>query len=301
MRRLAALMLALCLWPCAALGYRLTVPQGDLSIVTGLPQNVVNVLLLGTDSWEDVREEGRSDTMIVCSCELSTGRVRLLFLARDLLVHLPYQQGYNRLNTAHAFGGPALAMKTINELLGLNVERYVSLNIHGLRRIIDSMGGLQLHLQPEEARAVNRMIGIEFPGEVNPKCPSGEATLNGLQAMTYARIRDLDSDFGRMDRQREVLLSMAGEASTMTPERQMALLAACMREVATNLEMADILRLSNLALAHGLDVEAMTLPQPGTYLFDDYKGMSVLFADDLALSRAAHAFLYEDDPQEGMK
>ena len=279
--------------------YQIAIQSYDLSDYVDLPGERMNILLVGTDTWEDVRDAGRSDTMIVCSYDTQTGGVRLLSLARDLLVSIPGGGGNNRLNAAHSFGGPNLLMKTVNQTFHLNVTRYVSLNIYGLWRIIDAMGGLRIRITPEEAREVNRMIAIEFPKEENPDCPSGDCVLSGLQAMTFARIRDLDSDFGRMARQRTVVLAIAGQVSGMTAEEQGAFLQACMANVSTNISSADILTMSGAALRHGLgEIEMLTLPRTGTYVHERLNGMSVLLSETAALSRDARAFLYGQEMEE---
>ncbi len=273
--------------------YQIKLQPWDIAETPGLPEDVVNVLLIGADAWEDVRDEGRSDTMIVCSYHRDTGEVRLLSIARDLLVTIPNRGGTNRLNAAHSFGGPILLMKTINRTFSLNISRYVSLNIHGLRRILDAMGGLSISITEKEAREVNHMIGIEFPREENPLCPSGECVLSGLQAMTYARIRDLDSDFGRMARQRRVIGAIARQVSELDGERRMAFLQACLMNVSTNLSSEEILSMSLSALTHGVSgMRVETLPRAGTYVFDQYQGMSVLLSEENLLSKGARDFLY---------
>ena len=295
MRRRISVLAALFLLAAAAAlaDYQITVPASDLAARRDLPAGVVNVLLIGTDAWEDVRDAGRSDTMIVCSYRQETGEVRLLSLARDLLVTIPNRGGTNRLNAAHSFGGPNLLMKTVNSVFSLNVTKYVSLNIHGLRRILDAMGGLSISITASEAREINRMISIEFPREENPPCPSGDCVLNGLQAMTYARIRDLDSDFGRMARQRRVIEAIAEQVTGMDGERRAAFLSACLMNVSTNLDAGDILAMSASALTHGVTgMRVRTLPGPGEFVFDRYRGMDVILSEDNLLAREAYAFLY---------
>ena len=290
---LPLLLLALFFSASAAAEYQIKLQPWDIAETPGLPEDVVNVLLIGADAWEDVRDEGRSDTMIVCSYHRDTGEVRLLSIARDLLVTIPNRGGTNRLNAAHSFGGPILLMKTVNRTFSLNISRYVSLNIHGLRRIFDAMGGLSISITEKEAREVNRMIGIEFPHEENPPCPSGECVLSGLQAMTYARIRDLDSDFGRMARQRRVIEAIARQVAGLDGERRMAFLQACLMNVSTNLSSEEILSMSLSALIHGVSgMRVETLPRAGTYVFDRYQGMSVILSEENLLSKDARDFLY---------
>ena len=294
MRRAILIWAALLLLPGLALAdYQIRLPAGDLGVWPDLPEEVFNILLIGTDSWEDVYDSGRSDTVIVCSLNRETGGVRLVSVARDLLVNIPAGGGRNRLNAAHSFGGPALLMKTVNQTFHLNVTRYASLNIYGLRRIIDAVGGLPIRITQEEARRVHRMIGIEFPREKNPDCPYGSCVLSGLQAMTYARIRDLDNDFGRMNRQQKVLRAIGNLLLEMDAATLEAFIRSAMMQVSTNLGVTEILDAGRAILSHGIpEVRTDILPARGSYVYENLDGMSVLLSEEEALQRDMHELLY---------
>ncbi len=289
----SAVLLIMTVKTCIALAdYQVRISKTDLSVNHSLPEDVWNLLLIGTDTWEDMKDTGRSDTMIVLSYSFSTGEIQLVSLARDLLVEIP-AVGQNRLNAAHSFGGPNLLMKTVNETFGLNITNYISVNIYGLRRIIDAMGGLAMHVTEREAERVHRMISIEFPMEQNNPCPSGDCVLSGLQAMTFARIRDLDNDFGRMLRQQTVLRAMAKQLMQLDETDRSRLVEMCLSQVSTNLTPADIVKLAGEAYSHQeLKLSLYTLPERGTYVFENLNGMSVLLAETKSLQKDMGRILY---------
>ena len=294
-RRFSVYAILLCLIPIfVSAEYQIRISKTDLSADPSLPEPIWNILLIGTDVWEDIPDEGRSDAMVVSSYNAQTGEVRLVSLARDLLVNIP-ASAKNRLNAAHSLGGPNLLMKTINETFGLNITRYASINIYGVRRIIDAVGGVRLHITEREATSIHRMISIEFPREDNPDCPYGDCILSGLQAMTYARIRDLDNDFGRIERQQAVLRALAERVSELSEEDRGQLIAKVLPEVSTNLSFADILAIGSNAISHGVHgLKMYRLPVRGTYIFDHYNGMSVILAETKRLKNDMKTLLYGD-------
>ncbi|MBE5808920.1 MAG: LytR family transcriptional regulator, partial [Clostridiales bacterium] len=107
----------------------------DLSLNEDLPDDWLNVLLLGSDERVD-GANARTDSMIICSINTTTGEVKLTSILRDVAVDftdLGDLNGTYRINAANYFGGEALAMKTVNECFGLNIENYVRVNIFGFQ------------------------------------------------------------------------------------------------------------------------------------------------------------------------
>lgn len=128
--------------------FRIQVAEGDYSAVEGLDKDVMNILLLGTDS-DGMLNYGRSDTMIICSIHKKTGLVQLSSIARDLYIDIPQSNFKDRINTANSYGGPRLAMKAVNEVFGLNIEHYVTVNFSGFERIVEVLGGWTLKFPPQ--------------------------------------------------------------------------------------------------------------------------------------------------------
>ena len=137
-----------------------TVDVGSLELNENLPDNVVNILLIGIDSRSESLEESNQhgDVQIIVSINKDTGEIKLTSILRDLYVTIPGYKSKNRINVAYSRGGGELAMRTINHNFEMNIEHYVVINFFGLASIIDSLGGLDIELTKQEASAINAYI-----------------------------------------------------------------------------------------------------------------------------------------------
>ena len=136
----------------------------DLSVNTSLSPEWQNILLLGVDQRVQ-GESCRSDTMIICSINTETAEVKLTSLMRDMAVEftdLGANNGTYRLNAANYFGGPELTMKTINELLGMNIEKYVMVNFTGFTQICEALGGIEMDITEAEMNEINKNAYNQF-------------------------------------------------------------------------------------------------------------------------------------------
>ncbi|GHU70933.1 hypothetical protein AGMMS49992_04080 [Clostridia bacterium] len=283
---------------------RITIKKNALDPNAALPDDWTNILLLGTDDRDPKSNSGRTDTMIIASINQSTGQVKLSSLARDLYVEIPNLGGKQRINVAHAFGGPNLAMKTVNTLFDMNVTRYVRVNLHGLVDIISVFGGAVIDLIPGEAEQINDIVATaeDYEGfEKNPdriilkKGQVGPTKLDPLQTMAYARIRHIDSDFARTNRQRvvlEKLLEMVmGDAN---PQQLMIFANVLMPYTTTNISLSELVTIAVKTLVTGLQpIEYLSLPLEGSYSFVQAEaGESVLDANLTRNKTALHEFIY---------
>ncbi len=212
----------------------------------------VNVLLLGIDKRPD-EQYARTDTMILITIDPATGKGGMLSIPRDLWVTVP-GYGENRINTAHYLGdrngypggGPALAMKTVQYNLGVPVHFYMRVDFDGFRRIVDTLGG----------------IDIDVPQTINdPKYPdekygydpfyieAGLRHLDGDTALKYARTRaTLGADFDRARRQQQVLFAIREKALAIGVVPKIPELWGTMADtVQTDLQLVDILELAKRA------------------------------------------------------
>lgn len=299
-KMMIALLVALLL-PCLALAdYSMPVKDGNLSPYPGLDENVKNILLIGTDTREKDMDSGRADTMMICSVNLKTGMVHVTSLARDTWVTMGENGHENRLNAAHSFGGPDLLMQTINRTYNLNIEEYVTVNFYGICDIVDTLGGVTIQLQKDEPWAINTTVEESY-GDYGdaPITPipreATEAWLCGAQALAYARIRNLDSDFGRQARQRNLLMAMAREVGNCSIPQMISLATTCFEYVKTNLSLIDIISLATKVLMTGIsDIQMHAFPEEGEYQYASEDGMSKLIIDrDYAVSKM-HGYMYPD-------
>jgi len=173
-----------------------------------------SIALFGIDARDSSLGAGnRSDSIMVICINDSTREVRIASVYRDTLLEIEDEDRYtNKINAAYAFGGPELAIKSLNTNLDLNISEYISVNWEGLTRAIDALGGVDVHVEEDELEVLNEALteqiavnGIYSDGVFT----TGDLTLNGAQATAYARIRSTgQGDITRTERQREVLNSM---------------------------------------------------------------------------------------------
>lgn len=203
-----------------------TVDPDDLYLNKNLPDNVINILLVGIDGRTEDMDSKKStqhgDVQIIVSLNKDTGSIKLTSVMRDLYVQIPGYKSKQRINVAYSRGGGELAMATINKLLEMNIQHYVSINFYGLASIIDSLGGIDIELTKAEATAINTYInknlkkgGYDNQGKDYERQPlekkAGVQHLDGIQAVMYARLRSVDNDFKRTERQRHLLELLLGK------------------------------------------------------------------------------------------
>ena len=270
-------------------------PEGvELSLTDGLPEDRVNILLLGLDATHE--NTRRSDSIIIAS--IGRGSVRLASVLRDTWLPIP-GHGEGKLNAAYAYGGPWLVARTLNENLRLNIMHYVAVDYAALVRIVDALGGVDIEITEAEMEKINRDINTRREryralGYTDPDLAQWGANthLNGLQALTYARIRKLDSDFVRTRRQRALLnaLLVRLRASLFHPVRMARLAAALLQSVDTDLSPLQMISLGEKALAWGVD-DQLRLPVEGSFTDDG----SNLRVDDMQANIAAfQLFAYDE-------
>ena len=242
-----------------------TVDVGSLELNENLPDNVVNILLIGIDSrtaeLEGSNQHG--DVQIIVSINKDTGEIKLTSILRDLYVTIPGYKSKNRINVAYQRGGGELAMRTINHNFEMNIEHYVVINFFGLASIIDSLGGLDIELTKQEAGAINAYIKKHPPVYDNQdddyeRVPlekkNGVQHLDGIQAVMYARLRSIDNDFARSARQRnllELLLKKVTQGG-MDFNKLFGLLETCLPYAKTNMSLSDLGNLAMVVLQSGL-------------------------------------------------
>jgi LCP family protein required for cell wall assembly len=223
------------------------VPEKTLSKPLPSLLGVTNILLLGVDNRDPDSKSiaERSDTMMILTIDNRSGQIKLTSLQRDMAVYLPGEDRLRKLNTANARGGPLLTLRVIRETLRIDVQKFVVVNMAGLEQIIDAIGGVSVDVSENERSALNEelaMVNKTFP-DTEPS-PIVEATgiqvLNGRQAVTYARIRKNDSDYKRMERQREVMQAIVSTAVKAGPARQYKLLTVSLSNITTNLSVAEM-------------------------------------------------------------
>lgn len=290
----------------------------DLELNPNLPDNVVNILLVGVDTRSTSLDDGlqHGDVQIILSINKDTGSVKLTSILRDLYVTIPGYKSKNRINVAYSRGGGALAMRTINHTFEMNIEHYVTINFYGLASIIDAIGGVDVDLTKAEAKAINTYLKKHPPKYDNQdkeyervplEAVAGVQHLDGVQAVMYARTRSVDNDFGRTARQRHLLdLLLQKIMQDMTVDKLMSLMETSLPYVQTNVNASTMLSLGlsvlnsdiiSRAQAGESLLEQMRIPMDDTWKYDKTEGGSSVVVFRTVARReenvqALHEFIY---------
>jgi len=177
-------------------------------------QNITNIMLVG-QNWREDEQNKLSDTMILCSINRETQTMTLVSFLRDLYAPLPayagHGPGHNRINVCYALGsswkgnslgGMEMLALCIEQNFGIHVDHTIEVSLDSFPRIIDGFGGVEINVTEEEAKYMTEKVG--YVGDIEP----GLQTLDGMEALAYARIRQIDSDRMRSQRQRTVLSAL---------------------------------------------------------------------------------------------
>lgn len=234
--------------------------------------HVYNILLIGQDRREGESTQ-RSDSMILCSINTETGKLHLVSFLRDMYVQIPGHTD-NRINAAYAYGGMSLLDETIQQNFGITVDGNVEVDFDEFKTIIDIFGGVDIELSSAEASYVNAEVGSSLT--------KGTNHLNGEEALSYARCRHLDSDFGRTERQRTVLLALAGKMKSLNIVEVGKLVNEVLPNVTTDLSSTSILSYATKVLpiiGDSSNISTGSIPQVGEYSSQTIRGMAVLVPD----------------------
>ncbi len=253
---------------CGGCAWGLLIPVLAILIGYLLFPYRTNVLVLGVDRTPEGTFVGRTDTIMLLSVIPLKPDVHLLSIPRDLWVNIP-NYGENRINTAHFFAeanqagsGPQAVMQTIRENFGLTVRYYVRFNFDGFKDIVDAMGG----------------ITIEIPEPMSGFDP-GTYTLNGEQALAFARDRQSSDDFFRMQRGQMVLKAAVKQMlNPLSWPRIPQVISTSLKAVDTNVPFFEIPRVS-IALVRAIisdSINSQTITREMVYPTITAEGANVL-------------------------
>ena len=232
--------------------------------------NCINVLLVGTDRVED--NTSRSDTMLLVCVNLSTNKVHLISFLRDTYVQIPDHKD-NKLNASYSFGGVPLVEETLKLNFGVPIDAYAMVDFEAFQKVIDILGGVRVYLFNNECAIVNRQCGTSYH--------EGYCDLSGRAALSYCRIRSLDSDFGRTERQRKVLMSLYNKFHTVTLSEALELIDNVFPLITTdvtNTQAVDY-AIKLLPILRDCDIHPVHIPDEHFCKDATVRGMAVLLPD----------------------
>lgn len=271
----------------------------------GDEKGIHNILLVGVDSRQN-NFSGLSDTNIILSINDNTKTIKMVSILRDTWVSIPGRDkdkdGVDdicKFNTAYAYGRHTLQHKTIAQNFRLNINDYIGVNFKVLPILIDAMGGLDIKLTAKEMTQIPEKgvkISVRNPGFVAMSGSPGVHHLDGFQAMEYARIRKIDSDFKRTERQRHVVTLLIEKAKTMSYSQLLAVVYKAVSSVDTNMSTDEFLDIAANALTYAsYTIEnGYHIPEDGKYKYTSIKGKGsgLLLVDQKQTVLDLHRYLY---------
>ena len=169
-------------------------------------KGITNIAFFGLDRTQK-DEASRSDSIIIFSIDTKNNKIKMSSIMRDTYVKIK-DHGETKIAHAYSYGGPQLAIRTINENFNLNIRDYITLDFFALEKIIDAIGEVPIDIKQDEIGFINDKI-LEVSKIEKKSVPKitkpGLQSLNGLQAVAYSRVRyTAGGDFRRIERQKMV-------------------------------------------------------------------------------------------------
>lgn len=245
----------------------INIEQLDFTVPESFNEEIKSIALFGIDSGREKYEVPRSDSIIIATVDPKRKKIKLTSIMRDTYVKIK-GHGRSKICEAYAYGGPQLAVRTINENFNLNVRDYITVDFFELEKVIDALGGVKIDVKSSEIKELN--YRIEEAAFMEHKSPSvlrtgGVQNLNGIQAVAYCRIRKTGSgDFERTSRQRLVLNELINKTRNEGLIRFPMLTLQIFPMLQTSMSNSDILKLGRQVIATGItEVEQQRFPQDG--------------------------------------
>lgn len=223
-----------------------------------------NLLILGVDSNGSNTDRfagTRSDTILLVNIDPATHSINAISIPRDSKVYLADDKGVQKINHAHALGGVELTKKTVEDTLGVKIDRYIVISTDGVRKLVDTIGGIPVYVE----KPLNY---DDYSGKLHIHLDKGVHVLNGVEAEGFLRFRhDGLGDIGRTSRQQWFLKSLLDtmQKPSIIPQIPEALKIA-MAYIKTDMTLYELSHFAALMRDINMDsVEVATLPgQPST-------------------------------------
>ncbi len=213
---------------------------------------IKTIAVFGVDTRPNDELGSRSDVNMVISINPTTKSIKMISVPRD--THVQIKGSKDKMGHAYFYGGPTLALNTLNQNFGLNITDYATIDFVGVINAINKLGGIELDITEQEMNYINEWTheSYGFSGKPYKKLTKyGPKTLlNGEETLAHARNRTIGSDFARAERQRNVLTAIINKLSTKNLSEIMALVDTMLKEVETNANVADYLAIIPSVLAN---------------------------------------------------
>ena len=269
----------------------------------GISPNVVaddqitNIAFFGVDR-RNSDEPGRSDSIIVMSIDAKHQKIKMSSVMRDTYVKVE-GHGETKITHAYAYGGPQLAIKTLNQNFNLDIKDFVTVDFFNLEKIIDAVGGVTIDVQKNEINLLNSYMnetaGIEKKS-ITKVTKTGPQTLNGMQAVAYSRIRyTAGGDFERTERQRTVLTAMLNKIKSAGTTQFPSLVSKLLQYTETSMTSVDILKMGTKVITSNMmNLDQERFPIDGYCNAQTIAGVWYLVPNLPATVDQMHKYIFDD-------
>lgn len=263
------------------------------------PDEQANFLIVGVDTREMENIYTNADAILVLSINQKTKKIKLTSFQRDLFIYVPWKESFHKLNSV-MFGGPEAMMQVLNYNYKLNLSKYIVVNFEAVTQIVDLLGGVEVDVPEQKGLVEHWNLFIEDSNRLIEGTPSplvtrtGLQTLNGRQALAYARIRLIDTDFVRMQRQQAVLKGLFSKLKKSNLFEMVKVVKTGMGYVTTNLSSMEIAGLATSVLPKlNENLETLSVPLPNYYRGITLNGIYYTAQAINAQMPLIHDFIYE--------
>ena len=260
-------------------------------------KSITNIALFGVDR-RDKDEPARSDSIMILTIDQKNKKIKMSSIMRDTYVKVA-GHGETKINHAYAYGGPELAIKTLNENFDLDIRNYSTVDFFDMEKIIDAVGGVNVDVNDDEVSLINDYMNETATIEnkaITKIANSGTQTLNGMQAVAYTRIRyTAGGDFVRTERQRTILSGIFTKIESLGAKEFPSVVSKLLPLTETSMNSMEIIKLGSKVFSSN----TRTLDQE-RFPLDDYvsnemiDGVSYLIADMEATVDQLHKYIYDD-------
>lgn len=255
------------------------------------------VAVFGVDSRDGNLGAGAlSDVIMLASINRKTGDVNLTSVYRDTYLQIDDEGKYHKINEAYFKGGPKQAIATLNRNFDLDIDDYVTFNWKAVAEGLNVLGGVDLDISDKEFAYINAFITETVQGTGLGSVQlehSGMNHLDGVQAVAYARLRLMDTDFNRTARQRKVLELAMQKAKAASKKTLAATAMTVMPDIQTSIGADDILNIAKTVKKYNIQ---NAVGFPFSRDTTNVGKMNVVVPATLVSNVAQlHPFLYGDD------
>jgi LCP family protein required for cell wall assembly len=258
---------------------------------------IINISFFGVDRRHK-DEASRSDALMILTLDKKHKKVKISSVMRDSYVNVD-GYGMTKITHAYAYGGPTIAIKTLNKNFDLNIKDYVTVDFFGLEKIIDSVGGVDINVTPEELKYINGYIEETSKLE-STSIPTvnhtGLQKLNGRQAVAYTRIRyTAGGDFERTQRQRTLLVAVLNKIKEKGPTNVANVALQLLPYTETSMSNTEILKsLTSISTLDIKNIDQQRFPLDGYCYGKMIGGVWYLVFDLDATKNQMHKYMFED-------